>query len=230
MKKQLISGLLASATVVGICLAAAPAANAAPVAGGSTDGSVGFTGHVPPTTPSGGDLDLLWVPGSFEFGNANTNSTAAKTYNATNGATKYAVVKDERNTNGTAGTPNEWKLTAKATKLQDGSDALTGAQYKFSGNVLKSYVSASGQDTEVPESAGAISATLPAGTTTTAVANVVLPADGTTEVKVMEAADPAVDGKYAAELNSIQLSVPANTSKDGKQYTGTIAWSLDDAI
>ncbi|WP_171004939.1 WxL domain-containing protein [Enterococcus hulanensis] len=205
-------------------------ASAAPVAGGSTGGSVGFSGHIPPTTPSGGDLDLVWVPRAFEFGNSNANTTAAKTYAATNGATKYVVVRDQRVANGTTQVPNAWELTAQASTLVDGGSTLTGAQYTFSGNQLKNYNSVSGTDTEAPESVGAIDNALPGGHTAAVTANVTLPADGTTTVKVMEALPTTIDGKYATELNNISLVIPANTSQEGKQYVGTVDWSLDDTI
>ncbi|MDT2661647.1 WxL domain-containing protein [Enterococcus hulanensis] len=233
-KKRLASALLGTAMMGGLLLQAAPA-SAASVGGGTTGGSVGFTGHTPPTTPNG-ELDLIWYPTAFEFGNANTNTTAAKTYNATNGATKYAIVRDNRDA-AASGTPtltdtDEWKLTAKASTLVDGGDTLTGASYSFTGNALKTYVSASGQDTEVPESAGAIVA--PGAGAIAAVdvhTSVNLPADNTTEVNVMETKSlAAIDGKFAAELNNIQLKVPANISKDGKQYAGTVTWSLDDTL
>lgn len=228
-KKKLTKALVGTAMMGGLLVQGIPAL-AAPVAGGSTGGSVGFSGHVPPTTPSNGDLDLVWVPRSFEFGNSNTNTTAATTYNAANGATKYVVVRDRRVANGTTQTPNAWELTAKASTLADGGAVLTGAQYTFSGNQLKNYNSVSGADTEAPESTGAIDNALPGGHTAAVTANVTLPADGTTSVKVMEATATAIDGKYAAELNNISLVVPANTSQEGKQYKGTVDWSLDDTI
>ena len=219
-KKKLASALLGTAMMGGLLLQAVPA-SAVPAGGGTTGGSVGFSGHIPPTNPSGGDLDLVWVPRAFEFGNSNANTTAAKTYAATNGATKYVIVRDQRVANGTTGTPNAWELTAQASALTDSGSTLTGAQYKFSGNQLKNYNSASGADTEAPESSGAINTTLPGGHTAAVTTNVTLPADGTTNVKVMESTAGAIDGKYAAELNAISLVVPANTSQEGKQYVGT---------
>ncbi|MDT2598704.1 WxL domain-containing protein [Enterococcus hulanensis] len=228
-KKKLASALLGTAMMGGLLLQAAPASAA--VASGTTGGSVGFSGHIPPTNPSGGDLDLVWVPRAFEFGNSNANTTAAKTYAATNGATKYVVVRDQRNANGTTGTPkNEWKVTAKASTLTDSGSTLTGAKYTFTGNQLKNYNSASGADTEAPESSGAINTTLPVGHTAAVETNISLEATGLVSVDVMHADDAAVDGKYAAELNGISLVIPANTSQEGKQYTGTIEWSLDDTI
>ncbi|MGG5333463.1 WxL domain-containing protein [Enterococcus sp. AZ163] len=232
-KKKLATALLGTAMMGGLLVQAMPAA-AAPVSGGSTGGSVGFTGHTPPT-PNGGDLDLLWYPTAFEFGNSNTHTTAAKTYTATNGATKYAVVKDERIANGTTvPTDNGWKLTAAAKKLEAGTDVLTNAEYSFTGNVLKEYVSASGQDTEVPESTGAIVPFSPAPTevSVAGTTSVTLKASGlsTDTVTMMESTDPGIDGKFALEMNAISLKVPANTSKDGKQYAGKIDWVLQDSI
>ncbi|MEO1771564.1 WxL domain-containing protein [Candidatus Enterococcus ferrettii] len=232
-RKKLATALLGTAMMGGLLVQAMPAA-AAPVGGGSTGGGVGFTGHTPTPLPNN-ELDLIWYPTAFEFGNSNANTTAAKTYNATNGATKYLVVRDNRaaivaggGTLATAGDTGEWKLTAKATALVDGTETLTGASYSFTGNALKSYVSASGQDDEVPESAGAITTASPGPAAVPT--NISIPADAATEVEIMKTTAAATDGKYAAELNNIQLKVPANTSKDGKQYAGTIAWSLDDTI
>ncbi len=232
-KKKLTAALLGTAMIGGLLVQAIPAA-ATVVSQGTTDGSIGFTGHTPLPLPND-ELDLIWYPTAFEFGNSNANTTAAKTYSATNGATKYLVVRDNREaivagggTLGTATDTGEWKLTAEATALADGATTLTGASYSFTSNALKSYVSASGQDTEVPESAGAITATSPGPATVPT--NISIPADGSTSVEIMKTTATATDGKYAAELNNIQLKVPANTSQDGKQYAGTITWSLDDTI
>lgn len=232
-KKKLTAALLGTAMIGGLLVQAMPA-DAAQVSGGTTKGSVGFTGHTPPA-PNGGDLDLLWYPTAFEFGNSNTNTTAAKTYTATNGATKYAVVKDERIANGTNDpTDNGWKLTAAAKELKDGTDVLTNAEYSFTGNALKEYKSASGQNTEVPESTGAIVPFSPAPTevSVAGTTSVTLKASGLSAdtVTMMESTDPGVDGKFALEMNAISLKVPANTSKDGKQYTGDIDWVLQDSI
>lgn len=228
-KRKLVAGLLTSASILGVCMSGVGSVDAAVVSNGSTDGSIGFTGSTINPSPNG-DLDLLWYPTAFDFGSANQASTAAQTYTATNGSTKYAIVRDNRVGNSVASSPNEWKLMAQATTLVDGADTLTGASYEFTGNVLKSYVSASGMDTEVPESAGAISNTLPVGHTAAVTTNVSLPADGTTDVEIMRADDATVDGKYVAELNAISLKVPASTSKEGNQYVGSVNWTLDDTI
>lgn len=227
-KEKLVAGLLASASVLGIALAGVTSVDAAPKSGGVTDGSIGFSGHEQPVL--NGDLDLLWYPKSFNFGASHDNTTAAKTYTAQNGETKYAIVGDNRVANGTTGSPNAWKLVATASTLADGGATLTGAVYSFTGNELKNYVSASGQDTETPEATGAIDNALPGGHTVSASADVTLPADGTTAVDVMSASAGTIDGKYAAELNDISLTVPANTSQEGKQYAGTVTWSLDDTL
>lgn len=225
--KRLVTALLGTAFAGGLLVQALPV-DAATVGGGSTGGSVGFSDHIVPPNPGTGKLQLLYIPKSFDFKNDNSNTTAAKTYAASNGQTKYAVVRDER----TAAPTDEWKLTAKASTLVDGTDVLTGASYETTGNAVKQYVSASGANTEVPETAGAVVALPGSVTGPTFTAAQSWKADGTTTNVVAQGSDAAGTSKdkFALELNGISLKVPANTSKDGKQYKGKIDWSLEDAI
>lgn len=216
--KKLLSGLVLSVSVLGVCVLGGTAF-AAPVDDQDTEVGIGFTGHSPGTS---GDLEFKWRPDKFDFGNANTVNTVATDFSEDSGSNKYVIVSDDR----AAASTNEWKVTVKMSKLMSGSAQLSGAVLNFDAE-KKAY---NGTGTEAPESAGMISAAT-AAHTATVVATQSLPQDG---AAVVAMTDSGVSGSYkgmtAMELTNIELAVPANIAQSGKQYTGKVTWSLDDAI
>lgn len=217
MKKKVLAGLLASATVVGVFMAGGTAL-AAPVDSAGTDVGIGFTDHIPGETP--GPLEIKWAPIKFDFGNSNKHTVTS--FNEASGLKKYVVVSDDR----TPATANKWELSAKLGTLMSGATPLTGATLKFDTD-LQGY-----QGTASPEAAGSIIAPDVANTATVPAANFSLAQAGTAQV-VMKDGD-GVAGTYrgfsAFEMENIKLDVSSNVVNAGKQFTGKLTWSLDDTL
>jgi hypothetical protein len=214
MKKKLLAGMLASATVLGMFVAGGTAL-AASVDSKDSEVGIGFTNHGPGVNP--GPLQIKWAPIKLDFGT--TNSTAGTTFNEQSGLKKYVVVDDTR-----GGGTDKWELSVGLSNLMSGATQLTGAQLKFD-SVKQGY-----QGTDAPEAAGSIVA--PTGSAAVTAANFTL-AQGATAVKVMEDGTGGVgthQGFSALEMANIQLDVPANAAEAGKQYAGKLTWSLDDTI
>lgn len=217
--KKLLAGVLLSASVLGVCMYGGVGAYAAPVDDQDTEVGIGFTGHSPGTS---GDLEFKWRPDKFDFGNANTVNTIATDFSEDSGSNKYVIISDDR----VAASTNEWKVTVKMSKLMSGSAQLSGAVLNFNA-AKKAY---NGTGAEAPESAGMISAPT-AAHTATVVATQSLPQDGAPVVAMTDSGPTgSYKGMTAMELTDIELAVPANIAQSGKQYTGKVTWSLDDAI
>ena len=217
MKKRILAGLLASATVVGM-FAAGGTALAAPVDSAGTDVGIGFSDYVPGETP--GPLEIKWAPIKFDFHDSNNYKSTS--FNEKSGLKKYVVVSDDR----TPATANKWELSAKLGTLMSGATPLTGATLKFDTD-LQGY-----QGTVDPAATGSIIAPDVANTATVSAANFTLAQAGTAQV-VMKDGD-GVAGTYrgfsAFEMENIKLDVPSNVVYAGKQFTGKLTWSLDDTI
>lgn len=219
MKKKILAGLLASATLVGICVSGGLNVSAT-VDSADTEVGIGFSDHGPGDTP--GPLEIQWAPLSLDFHNANTVNTVVHDFPEVTGNKKYVVVSDTRN-----GATDEWKVTAQLSNLQNaaGTQTLTGAILKFD-TALQGY-----QGTNAPEAAGSIIA--PGTRTATVAAASQTVAAGGAAVKVIEDGTGSVgtfQGQSAMEMDNIELEVPANAAVAGEQYKGTLTWSLDDVI
>lgn len=189
-----------------------------------TNTHIEFSGHTPNPTPNG-ELDLIWVPTTFEFGKHEVadNAAAATTYQMQNPLPKYTIVDDNRQTEHGA-----WNVTATASELKSGSETLSGAQINISNTSLKQY--SSDDNTVVPETSGVITDAPGSWSNVSVEGTINLPADGTTSAAVMSATGDAVEnGKYAAELGNVELTIPQNVAKEGN-YTGTVTWTLADAL
>lgn len=218
MKKQLLAGLLASATLVGIGLSGGLGASAAVIDTVDTEVGIGFTGHGGGTP---GPLEIQWAPLKLNFHNANEVNTAVQDFPEITGNKKYFVVSDTR-----AGATDEWKVTAQLTDLKNAAntETLYGAVLNFD-SALQGY-----DGVNAPEAPGSIVAP---GARTATVAGASQVAAGGTAVKVMEDGTGSVgtfQGASAMEMDNIRLEVPANAAKADEQYTGTLTWSLDDVI
>lgn len=215
--KKLLAGVLLSASVLGVCVLGGTAFAA--IDEQDTEVGIGFTGHSPGTS---GDLEFKWRPDKFDFGNANTINTIATDFPEDSGSNKYVIISDDR----VAAITNEWKVTVKMSKLMSGSAQLSGAVLNFDAE-KKAY---NGTGAEAPEAAGMISAAT-AAHTATVTATQSLPQDGAAVVAMTDSgAAGSYKGMTAMELSNIELAVPANIAQSGKQYTGKVTWSLDDAI
>ncbi|MEI5989021.1 hypothetical protein A5881_000508 [Enterococcus termitis] len=186
-----------------------------------------FSGHTPNPNPD--ELDLIWVPTTFEFGQheALDNQNAATTYKMENPLPKYTIVQDKRST-----VHSDWKVNAVASEMKAttamGEKKLNGAQIDISKTALKQYTP--DDNTIIPESNGAITNAPGSWSNVIVQSNIALPTDGTTSAPVMNTTGNAVEnGKYAAEFGDVQLSVPQGVAQEG-DFNGTVTWTLSDAV
>ncbi|MGG5317944.1 WxL domain-containing protein [Enterococcus sp. AZ072] len=228
MKKKLVTGLLVSASVLGVCVLGGVSSYAA-----ETEVGIGFGTHTDPGET--GDLKIRWVPTELDFGTSNvvnqtTNVDFLEQDEAKLNLKKYAVVEDTRDH---TGADVEWKLTAGVSDLVSTTSATT----KLTGAVLKF-------DTDKHDYSGTIDpglasggiAAATAGHTATIAPNYTINADtSATAIKVMEDGDIAssvtsFEGNTAMEMKNMKLSVPANVAKKTHQYKGKMTWTLTNAI
>lgn len=220
MKKKVLAALFTSMTLASLVVSGS-AVLAEEVDSGDTEVGIGFTGHTPiDPDPTLEDLTLAWVPARLDFGSDNEVNTVATDFTEVSGANKYVVVKDNR----TDDARDQWKLTAGLSDIMSGSSKLNSATLGFATEV-KDY---NGDGTEAPEVAGVITPKVNA-TATVASATQSL-AQSTSGISMMTDATTSYRGFTAMELSDIKLSVPANVGQEGKQYVGTLTWSLDDTI
>lgn len=216
MKKKLLAGVLASATVLGVCMAGGSALAADLPDTVETKAGIGFTDYNEGGT---GDLAIKWAPGNFDFGTTNKVEDTATSYNEDSGAKKYVVIEEKR-------TGASWELTVGLSDIKSGSAQLTGATLEFDAAV-QAY-----QGTATPESPGSIVAPTAAHTATVASAKQVLN-QGVNNQSVMQDdgnGTSSYKGTTALEMANIKMNVPAGVAKEGRQYSGTVTWSLDDIV
>jgi hypothetical protein len=222
MKKTAIYSSLFCASIILMSIGGTQAL-AAPQGEMSTDTHIEFSGHTPNPNPQG-DLNLIWVPTTFEFGKHDVadNATASTSYEMQNALPKYTVVEDKR-----ADVHGQWTVKAASSELKSGADSLAGAEINITNSKVKQYTPT--DNTVVPESANAIVDAPGSWSNVTVSANVQLAAGGAAQ-EVMTATGSAVEnGKYAAEFGKVTLKVPQNQAKEGN-YTGTVTWTLEDTL
>ena len=255
-KKKLVTGLLSTAFIGGMLVTAALPAEANEFKGQST-GSVKFKSgglEKPPIDEDidpgddDGEIGLLYVPKEFNFAETAVPTSVVisdtfipidpnwegnpgaptSTPVGSNPLTKRVAVGDVRGKRAAG-----WKLEAKMTaELSTGSKNLTGAKILM-GQTLNEL-------TPQPSPTPWLSA--PAVTTVhtpdTVTASVTLDTSSTLIMKASAETNPGdADGRgegyWQGEFTNIQLKVPSNTMNAvtaGEQYTGTIDWTLTDAI
>lgn len=171
---------------------------------------------VDPVDPSD-DLTLLYVPRAFDFGTK--NNVTDTNFAAVNDTGKFFLaLKDDRDILD-EGEGNQWELKGAFSQLiNESSGASINASVSFNAEDVRDYRGSSDPSTE-----GALGETA-AGVTGSTVS---LPADGT-EVSILKA-DNAGKGQWAAKVADVQLNV-LTAAEAGTQYTGTITWTLSDAI
>lgn len=221
MKKKVFAGLLASVSLLSLVVSSG-SAYATEADSYDTRVGIGFTGHDP--GPGTGDLRLAWAPIEFDFGKANEVNTLVQDFDEDTGSNKYLVVQDLRATD----PANTWELTAGLSNLTSGSSRLIGAELNYD-VAIKDY---NGDGSELPEQSGVV--------TTLTDRTAVLSNSATTGSETFAQGDPAkvvmsdvaesYNGFTAMEMTNIKLNVPANIAQAGRQYSGTLTWSLDDTV
>lgn len=219
MKKKLLAGLLTSASVLGVCIAGGNAL-ATETDTVDTKAGIGFTDYNPGT--SGDDLQVKWAPGNFDFGSSNAVNSNATSYNEDSDAKKYVVVEDGRaETNS-----DKWELNVALSDIKSGSAQLTGATLEFDAAV-QAY-----QGSAAPDSPGSIVAPTAAHTAAVTNATQVLNQGGVAQKLIEDDGNgtSSYKGTTALEMDGIKMNVPAGVAVEGRQYSGTLTWSLDDTL
>lgn len=192
-----------------------------------TETHIQFSGHTPNPNPD--ELDLIWVPTAFEFGQHESldNQNGATKYGMENPLPKYTIVQDLRQEE-----HSDWEVNAVASEMKaetpTGQKKLAGAEISISDTALKSYDT--DDNTVVPEHTGVIVDAISSWSNVKVESSIVLPTDGSTSKKVISTSGDAVEnGKYAAEFNKVELSVPQGVAQEG-DFNGTVTWTLSDAV
>jgi len=220
-KKKLVAGLLASASVLGICLSGGTAFAA--VQEEDTTVGIGFKDHLNPPPPPG-DLSIQWLPKAFKFGEAHDVDTVTKSYPIDDTSEKYVVINDSR----ADATGQKWILTAKLSEMKSATHRLKGAKLNFTSTKM-----AYDGGTAHPDTSNVV-APRAEHTAVAATGTLSLDEGGTTPVEVMhddgDTNASSFKGKTATQLGGIELEVVGSTAVEKQSYTGTVTWSLDDTI
>ncbi|MBO0451183.1 WxL domain-containing protein [Candidatus Enterococcus murrayae] len=220
-KKKLVAGLLASASVLGICLSGGTAL-AANVQEEDTTVGIGFKDHDNPEPK--GDLSIQWLPKSFAFGDANDVNLVTHSFPLKDTSEKYVVVNDARADDPVS---DEWKLSAKLGKLTSADGhRLTGAKLSFN-NEVKAYDGG----TAHPDTTNVVAARTEH--TAVAIATTTIDEDGTAQEVMQDngkGGGHSFKGKTATQLSGMALEIPGSRAVEKQSYTGKVTWSLDDTI
>ena len=137
-----------------------------------------------------------------------------------NGA-EYVMLRDDRpNTD-----PTKWQVSAKASSLTatDGSSTITNGEIRIgSTGAIKEWAPNSVDPTQ-PD-LGIDYVTQPTVTRTA----VTLPLDDSTSDILATTLDAGTRGYFALPLNSVAMEITSVSSQAGKQFAGTVTWTLDD--
>lgn len=222
-KKKLVAGLLASASVLGVCLSGGTAFATEQDSQDTTVG-IGFGDH---TDGGNGPLKLEWLPKSLNFGDGHEVNAQDFDFPLKDASSpKYVIVSDTR--------PDvdriEWKLTAKLSELKSAAgNKLNGSSLNFT-NTMMAY-----SGTDHPNATNVVAPTPGQQTATITEANASLDAGASTATEIMQdkggpTGTNSFNGKTATQLGDIKLKVRANSAAEKQTYTGTVTWSLDDTI
>ncbi len=255
-KSKIVAGLVGTALASSILVNTGITASAATF-NGSSDASVSFKSGslvippvtppiTPPVTPPTSNFGLLYVPKEFNFqetavpaSTVTTNtsipidinwegSPASDTSGAagSNPMTKHVAVGDVRGTRAAG-----WKLEAKLTSdLAAGSKQLTGSTIQMSQSLNELNPTTWAKTSTTVGSGVHAPDTVPTSVSISTASSVVASASAET---TFGAADGRGEGYWETEYTNINLVVPAaamNTVVAGEQYSGTVDWTLTDAI
>ena len=248
MKKAIMVTLLSSAALM---LFAAPA-DAAEKKTTTTDVGVSFKNDAPTIPaedmkPYKNNLAVVWKPGSFQFGEQTAVAGTAIFNNikGDNGGTaannntelsQYLVVNDDRELK-TEGKNSAWALRAdmSALKTVDGAAELQAAKLTMDLNAPKMYDIGTAIDPKdndfvanEPWTAGVLT-DFDSKSGIELAPTATLEAAGTSKVDIFtkKTANDFRSG-VATTIQNVKLHV-TDAKQDGKAFTGTITWTLDDA-
>ncbi|MGX2946401.1 WxL domain-containing protein [Enterococcus alishanensis] len=223
MKRKVLAGLLASVSVLGLCLSGTTALAA--TTDKTSDATITFTEEV-----KAGELQFRHIPATsaFNFGTKVAPTGVSTVEEFTQADSGYLVIQDDR----APATGNQWVLSAKLgqiTKVNSSADNLAGAKLLFTGT-SRDYLNPDGGGLTAP---GPNNGTIGAKNNSSAIAtgSVELVQDAAAEEVLRDgtAGVSSKQGYSALEMSAIKLSVLGDTA-DAGQYKGTITWTLDDLV
>lgn len=240
MKKLVLTTLLASSALM---IFAKPA-NAEEVSKDSTDVGIRFEtdGPVKPGPgPYKDNLALIWTPSTFDFGKQKATANIA-TFSNTVAGDQYLVVNDDRALEGetvdpesrAGGTTSAWKLTATMSELvsKDTTKAELPAKLTFSLGDIEGYdIGDVDEETNdyYPNPVEGNLIKLAENSDTIVNKSVSLEAGNTTAVELMgKTKANAVKDGFATKLSDTKLVVTSGADAAGKNFKGTVNWSLDN--
>ena len=178
-------------------------------------------------------LSLMNKPTAFKFGAENEASALSSVYYQQLNTKQYIAVYEDRD----ADKQTSWKLTAKLSDLVSTTDPntkLASTMTMNSANISTFDLT----DQKDPDTGKlpAIIEKLPdltkyAEDKVKGVAKVSLEAGATGSSDIMVGTKPGSKG-FASEIRNVQLAVNSGQkdNTNGKQFTGTVSWSLEDTI
>ncbi|WP_430602019.1 hypothetical protein IGJ02_002213 [Enterococcus sp. DIV0724b] len=178
-------------------------------------------------------LSLINKPTAFKFGTENEASALSSVYYQQVQDKQYIAVYEDRD----ADKQTSWKLTAKLSDLVSTTDAtkkLVSTMTMNSANI-STFDLTDQKDKETGKLPSVVEKlpdlTKYAEDKVTGVAKVSLEAGATGSSDIMVGTKPGSKG-FAAEIRNVQLAVNSGQKDDtnGKQFTGTVSWSLEDTI
>lgn len=178
-------------------------------------------------------LSLINKPTAFKFGTENEASALSSVYYQQLSTKQYIAVYEDRD----ADKQTSWKLTAKLSDLTSTTDpnAKLVSTMTMNSVDISTFDLTDQKDPDTGKLPAIIEA-LPALTKYTddkvkGVAKVSLEAGATGSSDIMVGTKPGSKG-FAAEIRNVQLAVNSGQKDqtNGKQFTGTVSWSLEDTI
>ncbi|WP_314067973.1 WxL domain-containing protein [uncultured Vagococcus sp.] len=212
----------------------------------STDVGIGFKSDDDNSATEGpfkNNLAMVFRPTEFSFGMKNT-AGAASTFSNTIKGNQYIVVNDDR-----SGTDKGqgWKVKAQMTELTSGTETLANATLSFGNGAAKLFAYDLGNtpdpsktDDYLPNKVDDEAGNKPNSLSDFASGdNVYTPGDIRTlkagdgsQVTMLEKKVDAADkvGGVAYQIENVKLDVVDTAKLGGKQFTGSINWTLEKNI
>ncbi|MGX7244361.1 hypothetical protein ACWOC1_05875 [Enterococcus quebecensis] len=233
MNKKLLGTLVLGLSIGAVLL---PQAAQAAEREANTGVGIGFSNDDDNTIipgPYDEALSLINKPTAFKFGTENEASALSSVYYQQLKEKQYIAVYEDRD----ADQQTSWKLTAKLSDLVSTTDATKKLVSTMTMNSasISTFDLTDQRDKETGKLPTTISS-LPdlkqyTEDKVTGVTKVSLVAGATGSSDIMVGTKPGSKG-FAAEIRNVQLAVNSGQKDDtnGKQFTGTVSWSLEDTI
>ncbi|ALS00025.1 hypothetical protein ATZ33_01090 [Enterococcus silesiacus] len=233
MNKKVLGTLVLGLSIGAVLL---PQAAQAADREANTGVGIGFSNDDPNTIipgPYDEALSLINKPTAFKFGTENEASALSSVYYQQVAGKQYIAVYEDRDDKD----QTNWKLNAKLSPLVSTTDATKKLEATMTMNSanISTFSLDDQRDAETGKLPNTIEA-LPALTKYTeekvkGVTKVTLKAGENGSSDILVGTKPGKKG-FASEIRNVQLAVTAGQKEEtnGKQFTGTVSWSLEDTI